>query len=101
MKNLKQDLKPTAAVNGGWAVHVYDGDRHLRCTLDPSHSPHSRAFGFGLVSGIIAAVIGANLALPANSSVADSPPAPTSSLPTASSRYLARYLERDSKSWID
>lgn len=94
MKNLKHDLKLTSAANEGWAIHIYDGDRHLRCTLDSSHG---RAFGFGLGLGIIAAVVGTNLILPASSKVVERPPAHTSSLPAAASQHSAK----DSIFWID
>ncbi len=74
MKNLKQDLKLTSAANEGWAIHIYDGDRHLRCTLDSSHG---WVFGFGLGMGFIAALVGTNLILPANSKVVERSSAPT------------------------
>ena len=86
MKNSKQDLKLTPTANEGWAVHIYDGDRHLRCTLDHSHG---RVFGFGLALGIIAAVVGTNLVLPANSKVAERPPA------------ASYHSAKDSMFWID
>lgn len=94
MKNSKQDLKITPTVNEGWAVHIYDSDRHLCCTLDSSHG---RVFGLGLVLGIIAAVVGTNLVLPANSKVVESPPANTVSSPAADYPHSAR----DSMFWID
>ena len=38
----------------GWAVHVYDSDRHLRFTLEPSHL---WAFSWGIGVGILVAIL--------------------------------------------
>ena len=38
----------------GWAVHVYDSDRHLRFTLEPSHI---WAFSWGIGTGILMAIV--------------------------------------------
>ena len=38
----------------GWAIHVYDSDRHLRFTLEPSHL---WAFGWGIGVGIFVAIV--------------------------------------------
>ena len=46
-------IKVKAPTGGGWAVHVYDGNRHLRFTLEPSHV---WAFGWGIVTGILVAI---------------------------------------------
>ena len=42
----------------GWAVHVYDRDRHLRFTLEPSHI---WAFGWGIGVGLLLAIIWSTL----------------------------------------
>lgn len=42
----------------GWAIHVYNCDRRLLCTLEPSHG---WAFAAGLTLGLVVAVIGYNL----------------------------------------
>lgn len=94
MKNSKQDLKPMSTVNEGWAIHIYDGDRHLRCTLDSSHG---WVFGLGMGLGIIAAVIATNLVLPAYSKEAEHPSASTISLPEVDSDHSVK----DSMFWID
>ena len=38
----------------GWAVHVYDSDRHLRFTLEPSHI---WAFSWGIGVGLLVAIV--------------------------------------------
>ena len=43
-------VKPST--DEGWAVHVYDSDRHLRFTLEPSHI---WAFGWGIGVGLLTA----------------------------------------------
>ncbi len=42
----------------GWAIHVYDCDRRLLCTLEPSHG---WTFIAGLALGLTLAIIGYNL----------------------------------------
>jgi len=39
----------------GWAIHIYSRDRHLLCTLDPSHC---WTFIAGLALGLTVAVVG-------------------------------------------
>ncbi|WAL59733.1 hypothetical protein [Thermocoleostomius sinensis] len=39
----------------GWSVQIYDGNRHLRCSLSASHM---RVFLAGLVVGFILALVG-------------------------------------------
>ncbi|MEO1067992.1 MAG: hypothetical protein AAFW95_02580 [Cyanobacteria bacterium J06638_6] len=56
----------------GWAVHIYNCDRRLLCTLEP---PHGRAFIAGLALGLTVAVIGYNLP----QSPATAPPQPLES----------------------
>ncbi|MEM6451895.1 MAG: hypothetical protein AAF703_16460 [Cyanobacteria bacterium P01_D01_bin.105] len=53
----------------GWAVHVYDSDRHLRFTLESSHI---WAFIWGLGAGILIAIVWSALAQAAPSPSADS-----------------------------
>ncbi len=48
----KTKVKPST--DEGWAVHVYDGDRHLRFTLEPSHI---WAFGWGIGVGLLIAIV--------------------------------------------
>ncbi|PSR15390.1 hypothetical protein C8255_23050 [filamentous cyanobacterium CCP3] len=42
----------------GWAIYVYNCDRRLLCTLEPSHG---WAFTAGLALGLMLAIIGYNL----------------------------------------
>jgi len=42
----------------GWAIHFYNCDRRLVCTLEPSHG---WAFAAGLAFGLGLAIIGYNL----------------------------------------
>ena len=89
MKNLKLD----APLDDGWVIHVYDRNRRLCCSLDPSHS---WAFGTGLGLGLLIAVIGMNLDLTNRSQV---PRSTTSSL---SSTALERLPQaREFLFWID
>ena len=48
----KTKAKPSTGE--GWAVHVYDSDRHLRFTLEPSHI---WAFSWGIGTGILVAIV--------------------------------------------
>ena len=48
----KTKTKPSTGE--GWAVHVYDSDRHLRFTLEPSHI---WAFGWGIGVGLLVAIV--------------------------------------------
>ncbi|WP_017301018.1 hypothetical protein [Nodosilinea nodulosa] len=42
----------------GWAIHVYDRDRRLLCTVEPSHG---WMFVAGLALGLMLAIVGYNL----------------------------------------
>ncbi len=91
-----KDLKVKAPVSEGWAVHIYDGDRHLRCTLESSHG---WAFATGLGLGIVIATVGVSLnQLAGSRASAARPPVPTSSSPTAGS---SRHSLDESIFWID
>ena len=48
----KTNAKPSTGE--GWAVHVYDSDRHLRFTLEPSHI---WAFSWGIGVGLLVAIM--------------------------------------------
>ncbi len=48
----KTKAKPSTGE--GWAVHVYDSDRYLRFTLEPSHI---WAFSWGIGVGILVAIV--------------------------------------------
>ena len=48
----KTKAKPSTGE--GWAVHVYDSDRHLRFTLEPSHI---WAFSWGIGVGLLVAIV--------------------------------------------
>ena len=48
----KTKVKPSTGE--GWAVHVYDSDRHLRFTLERSHV---WAFSWGLGVGLLTAIV--------------------------------------------
>ncbi len=61
MKTLKVKPPPTSE---GWSIHVYDGDRHLCCTIEPSHG---WALSIGIVAGILMSVLFSNLTVTANS----------------------------------
>ncbi|MBD1914315.1 MULTISPECIES: hypothetical protein [Cyanophyceae] len=52
----------------GWAIHVYNCDRRLLCTIGPSHG---WVFMSGLAFGLVVSIIGYNLP---HSSAAASPP---------------------------
>ncbi len=60
MKTLKIKPPPT---NEGWSIHVYDSDRHLCCTIEPSHG---WALGIGVGAGILISVLFSNLAAATN-----------------------------------
>jgi hypothetical protein len=45
----------------GWAIHIYNCDRRLLCTLEPSHG---WVFTAGLAFGLGLAIIGYNLPHP-------------------------------------
>ena len=47
----KTKAKPSTGE--GWAIHVYDSDRHLRFTLESSHI---WAFGWGIGVGILVTI---------------------------------------------
>lgn len=72
MKTLKVKPPPTSE---GWSIHVYDGDRHLCCTIEPSHG---WALGIGIGTGILMSVLFSNLAVTADSqNPAGAPPRQT------------------------
>ena len=48
----KTKAKPSTGE--GWAVHVYDSNRYLRFTLEPSHI---WAFGWGIGVGLLTAIV--------------------------------------------
>ena len=48
----KTKAKPSTGE--GWAIHVYDSDRHLRFTLEPSHI---WAFSWGIGVGLLVAIV--------------------------------------------
>ena len=48
----KTKAKPSTGE--GWAVHVYDSDRHLRFTLEPSHT---WAFSWGIGVGLLVDIV--------------------------------------------
>ena len=52
----KTKVKPSTGE--GWAVHVYDSDRHLRFTLELSHI---WAFGWGIGVGLLTAIVWSGL----------------------------------------
>ncbi len=49
--NKTKEKPPTGE---GWAVHVYDSDRRLRFTLEPSHI---WAFSWGIGGGLLVAIL--------------------------------------------
>ena len=60
MKDTK--LAPsTTSIREGWSIHVYDQERRLRCTIEPSHA---RALGLGIVLGIFVTIVITNINLP-------------------------------------
>ncbi len=48
----KTKAKPSTGE--GWAVYVYNSDRHLRFTLEPSHI---WAFSWGIGEGLLLAIV--------------------------------------------
>ena len=45
--------KTKLSTREGWIVHIYDSDRHLRFTLEPSHI---WAFSWGIGVGLLVAI---------------------------------------------
>ncbi|MEL6492192.1 MAG: hypothetical protein AAFQ95_19740 [Cyanobacteria bacterium J06621_3] len=60
MKDTKSRTS-TKSIKEGWSIHVYDQERHLRCTIEPSHI---RALGLGIVFGMFLTVVITNIDLP-------------------------------------
>jgi hypothetical protein len=63
-------------LNTHWMIHIYDRNRRLRCSLDPSHG---WSFLSGTLVGLLLAVLGINLIHlqpPQPSSVEDIAPFP-------------------------
>lgn len=50
MKKLDENLPHPRAMNEGWVVHIYDRNRRLLCTLDPSH-------GWSMLAGLTLGVV--------------------------------------------
>ncbi|MEO1004465.1 MAG: hypothetical protein AAFW67_01180 [Cyanobacteria bacterium J06638_38] len=48
----KTKAKPS--IGEGWAIHVYDSDRNLRFTLEPSHI---WAFSWGIGVGLLMTIV--------------------------------------------
>lgn len=73
----KTKAKPSTGE--GWAIHVYDSDRHLRFTLEASHI---WAFSWGIGVGILVAIVWSALYSASHNSSANTnhlknlPPAP-------------------------
>ncbi|MEO1404202.1 MAG: hypothetical protein AAFV72_23530 [Cyanobacteria bacterium J06635_1] len=80
-----KDLKLDTSLDEGWAVHVYDRNRRLRCTLEPSHG---WALCTGLGIGILITLFGMNLN---RFAAAHSPE--TSTLPPAAVEHPAKTNE--------
>ena len=51
----------TKSIKEGWSIHVYDQERRLRCTIEPSHG---RALGLGVVIGVFMTIVITNIGLP-------------------------------------
>ena len=82
----KTKTKPSTGE--GWAIHVYDSDRHLRFTLEPSHI---WAFSCGIGVGLLvatggSAIYSASHSFSSNTKHLKNP----SSTPEASSRQVLR-----------
>lgn len=96
MKSLDHQTsisKPS--VSEGWAVHIYDSDRHLRCTLESSHG---WVFSAGIGLGILTTIIFSHLNLPVSSKTsADLTSADTA--PTATEN--VRHTPQEFMFWID
>lgn len=48
------NTKAKPSTGEGWAIHVYDRDRHLRFTLEPSHI---WAFSWGMGVALFASIL--------------------------------------------
>ncbi|UZQ56035.1 hypothetical protein OOK60_08240 [Trichothermofontia sichuanensis B231] len=68
-RQLKHPLVTT-----GWAVHVYDRDRRLRWVVEPAHA---WALGWGMLCGLLLAIVGYNLADHRRPDSTMPPPMPT------------------------
>ena len=83
----KTKVKPST--QEGWAVHVYDSDRHLRFTLEPSHI---WAFSWGIGTGVLIAMLWSAL-----SQVVPGPSVnsadPTNPLPTGAAIHGEGYIK--------
>ena len=89
MKNLKLDAAP----DNGWMIHIYDRNRRLCCTLEPSHG---WVFGAGLSLGALITLIGVNLNIP---DIPKTSPAETPLPSSAGAEQLSRAHEF--LFWID
>lgn len=94
-------VKAPVGVNEGWAIHIYDRDRHLLCSLEPSHG---WVFCTGIGLGIVAAIIGSHLgrsvspqvsAAPAPTAIAEPSTTPSPATP------ISPHSARESMFWID
>ena len=63
-------------VDEGWCVHIYDRQRRLLCTLEPSHG---WIFLLGCIFGLVLAIAWVNIAQP--SSETPSPRSPSTESP--------------------
>lgn len=93
MKTLKVTPPPTSE---GWSVHVYDGDRHLCCTLEPSHG---WALGIGVGVGIFISILFSNLAVTVNSQEPTDSQPPKRTLPSTAESSTGNPMP--SWRWID
>jgi hypothetical protein len=58
MKSTNTPTSLDRSIDSGWTVHIYNRQRQLLCTLNPSHG---WSFAAGAVVGILLAIVGFNL----------------------------------------
>mgnify|MGYP003565742209 CR=1 FL=1 len=61
MKSTNSYPRLESSLDTGWTIHIYDRQRKLVCTLNPSHG---WSFAAGTAVGLLLAVIGFNLSTP-------------------------------------
>jgi hypothetical protein len=61
MKLTNSQPRLDCSLETGWTIHIYNRQRKLLCTLNPSHG---WSFATGTVIGLLLAVVGFNLSMP-------------------------------------
>ncbi|MEL6602051.1 MAG: hypothetical protein AAFP20_02360 [Cyanobacteria bacterium J06614_10] len=69
----------TIPAQEGWSIHIYNGNRHLLCTVGPSHG---WAFGLGILTGGLMLLTFSNLRWPSSTNISTPDTTPSNSLPS-------------------